>query len=332
MSIINTDSQSYQNQSGDNMFKSGDAYFRQTQIGESRWWSWIAVFSLTIAALIISNVLLAIPMAIEMFRTAPDAMNDISDKAAQQEILMNIIGSSPLIYGLMLLTFPVTLIGTFFGTKVIHNRTVKSLITAASKIRWSRMLFAALLTFIVYGAITYVTHLFGLAEVKFTFDPKRFFVFAAVSVLLIPLQSAMEEIIFRGYLNQGFGHYIKNKWVVFVITSALFAAMHLANPESVSGAEKGAVEHFLVMSSYFLFGFILCVIVFFEGGLEAVIGVHAANNIFAAVFVNYEGSALPTPSLFLSPKPENTDNLFAMVILAAIMLILYKTRSKEIAA
>jgi len=169
-----------------------------------------------------------------------------------------------------------------------------------------------------------------MSKVAYTFDSKRFFSYALVSLLLIPLQSGTEEIIFRGYLNQGFGHLLKNKWVAFIITSVLFASMHLANPESVSGAEGGGLNHLLVMSGYFLFGFILCIIVYFEGGLEAVIGVHAANNMFAAIFVNYEGSVLPTPSLFLSKAPEASDNFSLVLILGIVAFILFKTRRKNV--
>mgnify|MGYP000271229478 FL=1 len=85
------------------------------------------------------------------------------------------------------------------------------------------------------------------------------------------------------------------------------------------------------MSQYFLFGFILCIIVYFEGGLEAAIGVHAGNNMFAAMFVNYEGSVLPTPSLYVSTPNPQTDAIGVILVLAIIAWGLYKTRVKNIA-
>jgi len=89
----------------------------------------------------------------------------------------------------------------------------------------------------------------------------------------------------------------------------------------------------MIMGSYFLFGYILCVIVYFEGGLEAVIGIHAANNLFAATLVNYEGSVLPTPSLFLSGAPDGQGSLMAISIYMGIVgTILYFTRRKQLPA
>ena len=80
------------------------------------------------------------------------------------------------------------------------------------------------------------------------------------------------------------------------------------------------------MSSYFFFGFVACLLVWMDGGLESAIGFHAANNTFAAVFVNYEGSVLPTPSLFMATPNTVIDIPVSLAAMALIALILYKTR------
>ncbi len=252
------------------------------------------------------------------------------DMSEANAAFLEMIGVSPAAYALMLLTFPAVLVGLYLGQKFIHKRTITSLHTAASKINWRRIIFAIVITWLVYGTFTFAMHVTGFSKVTYQFDGQRFFIYALISLLLIPLQSGTEEIIFRGYLNQGFAHIFKNKWIAFIISSALFASMHLANPEAAAGADKGALEHLMVMSGYFLFGFILCIIVYFEGGLEAVIGIHAANNMFAAIFVNYEGSVLPTPSMFISPAPDASSNLFIVLFMGLIGLILYKTRDKNL--
>ncbi len=239
-----------------------------------------------------------------------------------------LIGESPIAYALMLLTFPAFLVGLYLAQKFVHRRTITSLHTAAKNVNWKRILFAIALTWVVLGSATLLMHVTGVSTVKLIFDPRAFFGFAIATLLFIPLQSGTEEIIFRGYLNQAFGHFIDNKWIVFIITSVMFAAMHLSNPESVAGAEKGGIVHLLVMSQYFLFGFILSVIVYFEGGLEAAIGVHAGNNMFAAMFVNYEGSVLPTPSAFLATPNAGPDSITAIITLAVIAYVLYRTRKK----
>jgi len=211
------------------------------------------------------------------------------------ELNPKIVSASPLIFMLILLSFPASLIAPYLGQKFLHNRTIKSLHTAASNIRWSRGLQAFFVTWIVLGSFTAILHFTGISPVRSNFGAERFISYSLVCLLFLPLQSGTEEIIFRGYLNQGFHHLIKNKWAVFTITSLMFMAMHLANPEALAGKESGL--HILTMSSYFLFGFIACLMVWMDDGLESAIGFHAANNTFAGIFVNYEGSVIPTPSL-----------------------------------
>ena len=263
---------------------------------------------------------IGVAMSIIGFVKLMGLLNDPDANAA----LMKAMGVSPTAYMLFLLVFPASLIALYLGQKFIHKRTILSLHTAAKKIRWSRGLQAFLLTWIVLGGFTLIGHFSSLSPINTNFDAGRFAIYALVSLIFLPMQSGTEEIIFRGYLNQGFTHILKNKWIAFIITSALFAAMHLSNPEALKGAEDGIL--LLTMSSYFFFGFIACIMVWMDDGLESAIGFHAANNTFAAIFVNYEGSVLPTPSLFMATPNTVIDVPIALGAMALIALILYITR------
>jgi len=276
--------------------------------------------------------LASIAIAIAGFIIASSSSSSSSTEAAN-DALFGAIGASPVNYAILLLSFWVPFFALLVATRIVHKRTARSVITAAKKIRWGRIIFGAIVTWAVLGGFAFIFHQSGMEQVDYRLDEiewGRFVAFALVSLALMPIQSATEEIIFRGYLNQAFGHLLKNKWLVFTITSLMFMSLHLANPESTSSAEKGFMEHALTMSGYFLFGYILCVIVYFEGGLEAAIGIHAANNLFAAIMVNYEGSVLPTPSVFLAPAPESSANWGILIVLSAIALALFFTRKRTI--
>ena len=240
------------------------------------------------------------------------------------ELNPKIISASPLIFLFILLSFPATLIVPYLGQKFLHQRSIKSLHTAASKIRWNRGLQAFFVTWIVLGLFTAILHFTGISAVKSNIGAERFIAYSLICILFLPLQSATEEIIFRGYLNQGIHHLLKNKWVTFAITSFLFMAMHLANPEAVAGKESGM--HVLTMSHYFLFGFFACLMVWMDDGLESAIGFHAANNTFAGIFVNYEGSVIPTPSLFIAKSNPAIDVFIAIATLGLITYIMWRTR------
>lgn len=254
-----------------------------------------------------------------LFRLIPMA----NDPEANAQV-MKVIGVSPLAYMLFLLVFPASLIALYLGQKHLHKRSILSLHTAAKRIRWSRGMQAFLITWIVLGSLTAIGHFSGLSPINTNFDAGRFAIYALVSLIFLPMQSGTEEIVFRGYLNQGFTHILKNKWIAFIITSVLFAGMHLSNPEATKGAEDGIL--LLTMSSYFIFGFVACLMVWMDDGLESAIGFHAANNTFAAIFVNYEGSVLPTPSLFMATPNTIIDVPTTLLATLLIAAILYKTR------
>ena len=194
--------------------------------------------------------------------------------------------------------------------------------TAHTHFRWARVFQSMAVFWAIAGTLTLVAHVMGFNKVEGVFDGSKFFLYATISLALIPLQSATEEIMLRGYLNQGLGKYIRNPWIVFFITSAMFASLHLGNPEAVEGAASGKL--LLTMSGYFAFGMFACVLTYIDGGLESAIGVHAANNLYASILLGYDNSALPTPTAFKTGLNANTDLIFTILTLALVCLVLWK--------
>ena len=243
---------------------------------------------------------------------------------AQGEMLNTWLARSPWVYLSMLLMFPPFAIALWIYQKNIHKRSILSLHTAASRFRWKRLFFSMLVFWIVAGLLSYIGHVTGSSEAKFVFDPSKFWAFLPITLLFIPLQSATEEIALRGYLNQGLGHYIKSPIVVFVITSAAFASLHLGNPEVAEGTAQSS--KLMAMSGYFIFGMFACLLTYIDGGLETAIGVHAANNIFAASIVGYENSALPTPTVFRVGLNTEVDTFTTIIALSIVCAVMYVTR------
>lgn len=241
-----------------------------------------------------------------------------------EEFVSALIMSHPVNYALILVSFPILAGGIWLTQKFVHKRTFLSVLTSAKKFRWGRMGFAMLVMWAVMAVASYIGHITGVSQAEFVFDPSRFWMYLPVTLLLIPMQSATEEIALRGYLNQGIGHYISNPWIVFIITSALFASLHLGNPEVAESTKDTSL--IIAMSGYFLFGIFACILTYIDGGLESAIGMHAANNIFAASMVGYDNSALPTPTLFKVPLNSELDTLVVLISLTLICLIMYKTR------
>ena len=252
-----------------------------------------------------------------------------SGASESSALLMSVIGLSPLAYLLMLLTFPAALGGLYWGWKAVMERSLTNLHTVFARFSWGRTIQSFVIGWAVLGGFTLVLTLLGVASPRFVFDSSRFLPFALISLLFLPIQSATEEIVVRGFMNKGLIRFLGNKWVAFTLTSGLFMALHLANPEAQAGAEAGILP--IVMSGYFFFGFAACLMVLIDDGLESAIGVHAANNTFAAIFVNYEGSVLPTPSVWIVTPDPTYDAIATIVVLSAILGVLWVTRKPWLA-
>lgn len=245
-------------------------------------------------------------------------------------LILSVIGLSPIAYMLMLLTFPAALVGLYLGWNLVHKLPLTALHTAFAKFRWSRALQAFIIMWLVLGTYGFVMNRFSDTPLDFVFDAERFLPYAILSLLLLPIQSATEEIVVRGYMNKGLIHWFGNKWVVFTLTSGLFMMLHLANPEAQAGAAAGNLP--IVMSGYFFFGFAMCLMVLIDDGLESAIGVHAGNNTFAAIFVNYENSVLPTPSVWQATPEPTSDAITVIIILCLVLGLLYVTRRPRLKA
>lgn len=108
----------------------------------------------------------------------------------------------------------------------------------------------------------------------------------------ILVQTAAEELAFRGYLMQGLAARFRSRWIWLLLPAALFGALHW-NP-----AEFGP-NAWIVAVSTGLIGLVLADITVRTGNLSAAIGIHFANNVASLLVV-----ALPSPlgslSLYLA--------------------------------
>lgn len=90
----------------------------------------------------------------------------------------------------------------------------------------------------------------------------------AMLLILVPLQAAAEEYVFRGWLTQAIGGFFQSPWIAVVPQAVLFAAAH------GWGTPWGFAD--LVV-----FGLAAGWLTVRTGGLEAAIGLHVINNLIA---------------------------------------------------
>jgi len=203
------------------------------------------------------------------------------------------------LYFLLLATFLPIFVVIPLVYKYIHNLPIRALLTSAETFRWGYFWRTILIIFLFYIILSTAEYFLFPDEyegLKIQTDWAAYFKLLLITLLLVPFQATAEEFLCRGYLNQALIKYLRSPWLVFAITSGGFALLHSWNPEA-----SGQMGPYL--ASIFLFGMAMCVLLYFEGGIESAIGAHIANNIFVFGLLGYEDPDLPNTALFTLREP-----------------------------
>lgn len=217
---------------------------------------------------------------------------------------------------LMIIPFALGLFGLYIAVLKIHRTPFIKVLTARPKLDFKRILFAFILWFLISYVMIMVDYYINPDHYVLNFKWIPFLILVFVSFLFMPLQTSFEEVFFRGYLMQGFGVVTKYRIVALVITSVGFGLLHGANPEV---AKLGNMLLIYYVATGFLFG----IITLMDEGLELTLGLHAANNIAAAIFVTTNWTVFQTDALFIDiAEPKINWLLFVPIIVIYPLLIL----------
>jgi uncharacterized protein len=215
----------------------------------------------------------------------------------------------------------ICLVGSIlFCVRFIHHRKPVTLITTEPKMSFRRFWIAAGWWSLVVIAITILDALVHPGSYKLTFELKSWIPFLIAAVILTPIQTSGEELLFRGYLLQTLGFLTKKKWILVIISGVIFAVPHFLNPEMKQG-------FVLLALYYFSFGAILTLITLKSNRLEYAMGIHAANNLLTVLLANYTDSALPSPSIFTATILDPVFNIVSFLLgMGLLWLLLFKLR------
>lgn len=280
-------------------------YLEQALTGRNQWW----IYCLGLFFVFLSIMLGNMPILVALLLDGGTTLNTTMD-------LYNLGWSNNKLLLLMLMPFVFGLVGALIMIRMIHMRSIRSLITSRSTIDYSRILTGFIIVLMISALFTFI---------EYWTDPDTLFirpftistiVLFLISILIIPLQAAFEEVMFRGYLYQAFGLAARSRIVAWIVTSALFGLMHFQNPEV---SENG----FMAMMPYYIgMGLLLGLITIVDGGLELAVGVHAGTNFYSAFIVSYEGSVMPTDALIHSTADIGSNSVYLSLLFFVIMTII----------
>ncbi|MFA5818614.1 MAG: CPBP family intramembrane glutamic endopeptidase [Bacteroidales bacterium] len=290
-------------------------HLESTFAGKNSYWRYIVMIAVI---LIVSNTIGAIPLLIAM------AIKSVSNPEVFSQLSANpndysVLGLDPNA-GLVMMLFPFIagLAAFILLVKPLNSRTLKETINGTGRIRWSRFFVSAFIWLIL--SAVYLFMYLKLDPSNFALNNKTtsLIILSVISLLLIPFQAAFEEVLFRGYLMQGFAAILRNRWFPLIMTSVLFGLMHAFNPEV---KEFGFLT---MMPQYILFGLIFGVITILDDGIEAAMGAHTANNIFLCIMVTNKSSALQTPALYEQQNIYLWTEFAALVLIGIVFIFILK--------
>ena len=193
---------------------------------------------------------------------------------------------------LLLLSFVFVLPGIWLVVKKLHDLPLISVLSGRKKIDLERVLYSFMLWGTVVSAFVFLEYSLNPENYVFNFKVKEFLILAAIAILFIPIQTSIEEIVFRGYLMQGFGHWLNSRFMALFLTSTVFGSLHLANPEITALGYE-----FVIL--YITVGFVLGIMTLMDDGLELALGFHAANNLIAALLLTADWTVFQTESILI---------------------------------
>lgn len=285
--------------------------------GLNKWWMYVMGGILAFLGYILFQFIMLVPL----LAAASQHGIGMAEISKDPYILFNpdAIGMNrSVMLSLMMGMFVFTLIALLLAVKFIHKKTVASVITGFEKIRWRRYFFS----FAIWGSLLVIlgiaSYLTSPGDMELKFDLPKFMVLLVVAVIFVPIQTATEEILFRGYLMQGLGQMTKSGIIPLIITSVLFGLMHGSNPEAKA-------HGLLIMLPYYMmFGLFLGFLTLLDEGLELAMGIHCANNLVSSLTVTSKNSVLQTDAIFYAKTEDPGGEFVTWLIMAAVCFaILY---------
>ena len=276
---------------------------------DSEFWKYLLGSLIVFIASIMGQVPLLLAILVKSFtsKKMPSAESDIY-KLFEPNLLLFLI----------LISFVFALVGLYFVVRKLHNQSFISVVTSRNKIDWKRVFFAFGLWAVFSSSMIIISYFVDPSEIKLQFNLIPFLILAVITLVLMPIQTSTEELVFRGYLMQGFFNLARNKWFPLVMTSVIFGTMHIFNPE----VQKMG---YLILVYYIGTGLFLGIITLMDEGTELALGFHAANNMMAALLITSDFTVFQTHSVFkdLSEPSLDYEAFLPVFVIYPLLIFLF---------
>jgi membrane protease YdiL (CAAX protease family) len=280
---------------------------------QNKFWKYLVGFILIILASAIGEVPLIIGV---MAKSMMDGNGIPTDNTTMMRVL-----DSNLTLFLIMLSFVFAVAGVYVVVKYLHRQQFKEIVTSRTTIDWKRILFSFMVWSLFTIGSTAIMYFLNPEDFIVNFDLIPFLILFVIAVIMIPIQTSWEELVFRGYLMQGFGNLTLNRWFPLLMTSIIFGTLHIFNPE----VEKMGN---IILVYYIGTGLFLGIITLMDEGIELSLGFHAANNMIGALLVTADYSVFQTHSILkdISEPEVGVDVILPIAIVYPVLLFIFSKK------
>lgn len=244
----------------------------------SGWWTPLVTGILGLAIYLGFLVFVMVVIGIALFRDSA-RLDDLARLGQSGGVDMG----DPLMVAILLGTIALMLPAYILASLIVNGRRVGLVSSAAGRLRWRWMLLCGALAVVVSVVLTAVGFLLpgGMEEPGAGGPAPTWPITLLIVLLLVPVQAAAEEYIFRGYLMQSIGRWLRHPAFAILLPVPLFVLGHGYDLLGQIG-----VGLFAVAAGWLTWR---------TGGLEAAIALHVVNNLSAFLLSLASGSS-PTES------------------------------------
>lgn len=227
----------------------------------SAWWTPLVTGLLALAFYVALLVVVIVAIVIAAFSDA-----SIFDRLESLSVNPTFDLTDPFMVAILLGTIALMLPAYSLASLIVNGRRVGLISSAAGRLRWRWMLLCTGAAVVVGVVLTALSMLIpGEGSASPPTENPLWLVTLIVLLLLVPLQSTAEEYVFRGYLMQSIGRWLRHPAFAILLPVPLFTLGHLYDIYGQIG-----VGFFAVVAGWLTWR---------TGGLEAAIALHVVNNL-----------------------------------------------------
>ncbi|MEO8528424.1 MAG: type II CAAX endopeptidase family protein [Pseudolysinimonas sp.] len=274
-----------------------------------RWWRPLVALVMAAVFFLGVQVVLAVVLVVVLFANGTISVDHIPDQAELlAELSPDLSNPWTLVFGLgaILLVLPLIPLALRIAGIRPSGYRVNILHSVTFRLRWRWLGVTAAISAVVWIVSLVVQVVVGVASgqplLPFSTPIGTYLIGALIVVLLVPLQAATEEYLFRGVLQQVVGAWVRWAPVGIVISATLFALSH-------SYDLWGQLQVGILGVSF-------AIAAIRTGGLESAIAYHSVHNI-GTFLITGTGMFGPTNAAGATGGPQD---VIPPLITAAVWL------------